>query len=145
MKKNNTGRTSAPKNNVLQFSADFTPKKPVARQSVKTAPPNGEQEFIFERVRSFLIQDFSLIGDGILQGDALECDYDFELSEITPKDICIVRVAGKKFCKHVQFNKNGTVTLKSSNAAFSEATYRKNKIEILAVVTRAFTIKNLRS
>jgi hypothetical protein len=99
----------------------------------------------FENVKGYQINDDSLIGDGILKGDFLECKNDFQLSEITPKDICIVRIipAGGQFCKHVQFNKNGTATLKASNSTFEDVIYRKEEIKILGIAVRAITIKNL--
>ncbi|HEX8370459.1 MAG TPA: S24 family peptidase [Pyrinomonadaceae bacterium] len=105
------------------------------------------EEVEFKQVKGYHIVDDSLIGDGILAGDYLECEHDFQLSEITPRHVCVVQIisTGKTFTKHVHFNKRGKVTLKASNPAFEDFVCRRDEIKILGVVVRAVTIKELQS
>jgi hypothetical protein len=93
----------------------------------------------------YKIADNSLIGDGIREGDVLECDYDIQISDVLPNLICLVYVFPTGFChfKHIQRNNNGTVTLKNSNPIYRDMTLRFEDVEVLAIARRIKTIRTL--
>jgi SOS-response transcriptional repressor LexA len=94
---------------------------------------------------SYRIADDSLIGDRILKGDSLECDYDILISDVKPHLICLVYVFPSGFCcfKHIQVNHNNTVTLKASNPAYRDATFTFEEVEVLAIARRVKNIRDL--
>ena len=93
----------------------------------------------------YKIADDSLIGDGVYQGDTLECDYDIQISDVKPNLICLVYVLPTGFCrfKHIQRNDNETVTLKASNPVYRNMTLRFEDVEILAIARRIKIIRDL--
>ena len=108
----------------------FTP-----RDQRKWIPvPKGARAF--DQFSEYEVCGDSLTGLNIHDGDLLTCRKNFELSEVRPNKICIVRLltTGEQIAKLVRLNCDGTVTLSGANPRFEPQTYFADEIEILAMV-----------
>ncbi len=96
--------------------------------------PKGARAF--HQYAEYEICGDSLEGLNIFDGDLLTCRKNFELSEVKPKKICIVRLlhTNEQIAKMVRLNDDGTVTLSGANPRFVAQTYFADEVEIMALV-----------
>lgn len=93
----------------------------------------------FHQFTEYEVCGDSLSGERIFDGDLLTCRINFELSEIKPHKICIVRVlsTNEELAKKVSISNDGTVTLSSANPNYPPLIFFADEIEILAIVVEA--------
>lgn len=95
----------------------------------KTARPN-------DRFCEFEVLGSSLIDLGISDGDLLTCKVTFNITEIKPKTICIVRIlpTDEETAKMLEIDvANETITLIGANKTFKPRTFFIDEVEILAI------------
>jgi SOS-response transcriptional repressor LexA len=111
----------------------FTPRD---KKRWASLPKNARS---FDQFTEFEVCGDSLEGRRILNGDILLCRTNFEPSEISPTDICIIRVlpTGDEFAKMIRQNGDGTITILAANPKYDPIVVFEDQVQILALVVEA--------
>lgn len=109
---------------------------PFKTPSTKRWIPLPKNARAFDHFDEYEVSGDSLEGRRIFDGDILTCRRNFDISEITPNKICIVRIlpTGEETAKMVEIDiDTETVTLRGANKSYIPRTFFIDEIEILAV------------
>lgn len=90
----------------------------------------------FQHFITYTVSGNSLVGRGIFDGDVLICRTRFEVSEIKEDTVCVLLIHNAELTvKMIEFNEDGTVTIKSAHPGFPDRRLSSEEVYIKALVS----------
>lgn len=88
---------------------------------------------------TFTVSGDSFIDEGIRDGAIMIARQTFNLAEITPGRLCVVRIAGSDDIMKRVYIENDVVLLRSANPYYEDMIYSVEFIEVVALVEGEYT------
>jgi SOS-response transcriptional repressor LexA len=90
----------------------------------------------YDRYIATQVDDDSLIGDQIFDGDFVIVRLNFDLEEVTPGKLVSVDTPAGTYIKHIYQTWNDRVRLVSSNSLYPAVAYDLDLVEIRGIIVR---------